>query len=137
VTKQNSSASCLPILMLYPVVRLKRNSRILQRAQHRLSGIQAIDKNLEIGSGYSAKKYACIIEELSSALSAYNTALSKVDALKANLNATEKELADYSERMLLGVAAKFGKNSQEYEMAGGTRKSSTRKRSAPPLEETE
>ncbi|MHC5609462.1 MAG: hypothetical protein ACYTXA_00075 [Nostoc sp.] len=32
-------------------------------------------------------------------------------------------MADYSEKILLGVAYKFGKNSHEYQMAGGTRKS--------------
>ncbi|MEH2374772.1 hypothetical protein [Nostoc sp.] len=35
----------------------------------------------------------------------------------------ERDLADYSEKILLGVAYKFGKNSHEYQMAGGTRKS--------------
>ncbi len=29
--------------------------------------------------------------------------------------------------MLLGVASRYGKNSDEYEMAGGTRKSNRRK----------
>lgn len=32
-------------------------------------------------------------------------------------------IRDYSERILLGVAMKYGKNSDEYEMAGGIRKS--------------
>lgn len=36
---------------------------------------------------------------------------------------TEKQLRDLSERMLIAVAAKYGKNSYEYEMAGGVRKS--------------
>ncbi len=32
-------------------------------------------------------------------------------------------MADYSEKMLRGIAYKYGNNSHEYQMAGGTRKS--------------
>jgi hypothetical protein len=35
----------------------------------------------------------------------------------------EQDLADYSEKILSGIAYKFGNNSHEYQMAGGTRKS--------------
>ncbi|WP_223279999.1 hypothetical protein [Nostoc sp. PA-18-2419] len=35
----------------------------------------------------------------------------------------ERVLNDYSEHMLLSVASRYGKNSDEYGMAGGTRKS--------------
>ncbi len=36
---------------------------------------------------------------------------------------TEKVLMAFSEKMLLGVAFEYGKDSFEYEMAGGVRKS--------------
>ena len=36
-------------------------------------------------------------------------------------------MADTSERMLAGVAAKYGRDSTEYEMAGGTKKSERRR----------
>ena len=43
---------------------------------------------------------------------------------KANkLAASEKTLQDLSERVLAGVAARFGKDSNEYEKVGGVRKS--------------
>jgi hypothetical protein len=35
----------------------------------------------------------------------------------------EKEIRVLSERMLIAMAAKYGKDSYEYEMAGGMRKS--------------
>ncbi|BAZ49860.1 hypothetical protein NIES4103_24730 [Nostoc sp. NIES-4103] len=41
----------------------------------------------------------------------------------------EQDLADYSEKMLRGIAYKYGSNSHEYQMAGGIRKSD-RKRTA-------
>ena len=46
-----------------------------------------------------------------------------LDGQLNDLTDGEKALADLSERMLGGVASKFGKNSSEYEMAGGVRKS--------------
>lgn len=39
------------------------------------------------------------------------------------MQAAEDRLKDLSERVLLGVATRYGKDSDEYEMAGGIRKS--------------
>jgi hypothetical protein len=110
------------------MARAKRGSRILERAQRRLDGIQSIDNNLDAGGGFSALGYLGIINELRSEISAYNTALSNVDALHDKVAETERLLAEYSERMLLGVAAQYGKDSREYEMAGGVKRGD-RKRS--------
>ena len=57
----------------------------------------------------------------------YNKGLSNVDALQNRVNESEQRLAELSEQMLLGVAAKYGKNSSEYEMAGGVKKSDRKK----------
>ncbi|MGB3298190.1 MAG: hypothetical protein WBA76_07960 [Phormidesmis sp.] len=111
------------------MARKKRSSRILERAQRRLDGIQSIDAKLDAGGGFNASGYVKIIGQLRAEISAYNTALSNVDALTNKVAETEKVLAAYSERMLLGVAARYGKNSHEYEMAGGVKKSE-RKRPA-------
>ncbi|MCI5134384.1 MAG: hypothetical protein D3920_04760 [Candidatus Electrothrix sp. AW2] len=40
----------------------------------------------------------------------------------------EKELRDLSSRMLSGVKVKYGRDSNEYEMAGGTRLSDRKKK---------
>ncbi|MEL6489464.1 MAG: hypothetical protein AAFQ95_05825 [Cyanobacteria bacterium J06621_3] len=111
------------------MARKKRGSRTLERAQIRLDGIQSIDQKLDAGGGYTAPGYLKLISQLRSEISAYNTALSNVDALTNKVAETERQLAEYSERMLLGVASTYGKDSREYEMAGGTRKSE-RKRSS-------
>ncbi len=103
--------------------------RILDKARVRLDGIQAIDVNLDLGTGLSAKGYTQKIVTLQQKISAYNSTLSDVDELNSQIAAAEKELADYSEQILLGVAARFGKDSYEYEKAGGVRKSE-RKRPA-------
>lgn len=105
------------------MARKKRSSRILERAQRRLDGIQSIDAKLDTGGGFTAPGYLKVIGQLRAEISAYNTALSNVDALTNKVIETEKLLAEYSERMLLGVASHYGKDSHEYEMAGGVKKS--------------
>jgi len=49
--------------------------------------------------------------------------------LRTRVKSAEKALAGTTSMMLTGVALKYGKDSSEYEMAGGTRKSERRKRS--------
>ncbi|MGB3786398.1 MAG: hypothetical protein WA949_00200 [Phormidesmis sp.] len=107
--------------------RKKKNSRTLEKASTRYDGIQSIDSKLDVGSGFSAPGYLKTIAQLRNDISAYNTALSKIDDLHNKLSDTEKTLAEYSERMLLGVAARYGKDSSEYEMAGGVRKRDRKK----------
>jgi hypothetical protein len=51
----------------------------------------------------------------------YNGRLSEVDAALNDVGLSEKELDDLNARMLAGVAVKFGRDSNEYEMSGGTR----------------
>ena len=106
----------------------KRSSQILEKAQRRLCGVRAIDGNCDLGHGLTAQGYAQVIEALRSKVNAYNTSLSTADGLRCELEEAEKMLSKYSERMLLGVAIKYGKDSDEYEAAGGVRKSN-RKRS--------
>lgn len=97
--------------------------RSLDKAKVRLDGIQAIDVNLDLGTGLSTKGYTQKIVTLQQKISIYNTTLSDADELKSQIAAAEKDLSNYSEQILLGVAARFGKDSYEYEKAGGVRKS--------------
>ena len=60
-------------------------------------------------------------------LDTYNTLLSKVDEALNTLITSEQELASMSESMLMSVAIKYGKTSNEYEMAGGRRRSERRR----------
>ena len=105
------------------MARHKRDSRILSKAEMRLASIKSISPSLEIGDNLTVKYYTSKIESLRQSLEAYNTTLSTIDVLLTQITENERDLADYSEKILLGVAYKFGKNSHEYQMAGGTRKS--------------
>ncbi|MCC5624809.1 hypothetical protein [Nostoc sp. CHAB 5715] len=105
------------------MARPKRNSRILGKAETRLASIKSINSSLDVGEGLSVKDYTVKIESLRQSLEAYNTTLSNIDILLTQILENEEDLADYSEKFLRGIAYKFGNNSYEYQMAGGTRKS--------------
>ena len=68
-----------------------------------------------------------MINETRTALVNYNKLLSDADEAYNDFQTLEKTLADTSDRMLTGVATHYGKNSNEYEKAGGTRKSERRR----------
>ncbi|MBH8565290.1 hypothetical protein I8748_24425 [Nostoc sp. CENA67] len=103
--------------------RQKRTSRILEKAQLRSSSLKAVDPNMDFGDTRNLQNLTQLIEQLRTRIDAYNTALSVIDSSKTEIEKLEKTLADLTDKMLLGVAFKYGKDSVEYEMAGGVRKS--------------
>ncbi|MCC5606850.1 hypothetical protein LC612_08650 [Nostoc sp. CHAB 5834] len=109
------------------MARPKRNSRILGKAETRLASIKSINSSLDVGEGLSVNAYTVKIESLRQSLEAYNTTLSTIDILLTQILENEKHLADYSDKFLRGIAYKFGNNSYEYQMAGGTRKSNRKR----------
>jgi uncharacterized protein YukE len=111
------------------MTRMKRSSRILSKAENRLASIESINSSLDVGEGLTVEGYNEKIGKMRQSLQAYNRALSTIDNLLTQLIENEEDLADYSEKFLRGIAYKFGNNSHEYQMAGGTRKSD-RKRPA-------
>jgi hypothetical protein len=107
--------------------RVKRKSKELEKAQARANNLRSIDAKLDLGNGLTLAAYQADIAALQETLLAYNNQLSALDALGNDLLAREKSMAALSERMLEGVSAKFGKDSNAYEQAGGVRKSERKK----------
>lgn len=103
--------------------RKKRTSRVVEKAELRSSGLKAIDPNMDFGNNCNLENMTKLIEEYRSKIDAYNTALAVIDSSRTQMTELEKNLGELSERMLIGVAFKYGKDSIEYEMAGGVRKS--------------
>jgi len=100
----------------------------LEKGVTRLAAIKSIDTNLDLGNGITATNYETQLGVLTSKLAAYNTALSTIDNLYNDCIAQIETIKDWNERVLTGVATRYGKNSTEYEMAGGVRKSERRRR---------
>ncbi|MEW6496815.1 MAG: hypothetical protein AB1589_30470 [Cyanobacteriota bacterium] len=105
------------------MTRKKRTSRILEKAEIRSAGLKAIDPTLDFGDVRNLNNMAQLIEQLRTKIDAYNTALAVIDSSKTEIEELEKNLSDITEKMLIGVAFQYGKDSREYQMAGGVRKS--------------
>ncbi|MBD2531407.1 hypothetical protein H6G97_18175 [Nostoc flagelliforme FACHB-838] len=103
--------------------RKKRTSRVLEKAELRSSGLKAIDSNMDFGNNCDLQSLTQAIEQLRTMLDAYNTALTVIDSSKTKIDAMEKTLSNLTDKMVRGVGFKYGKDSSEYEMAGGVRDS--------------
>jgi hypothetical protein len=116
------------------MARQKLGSRDLNKAKLRLGNLEAISPDLDLGDGLTLSAYAKVIHKCEERLKVYNSFLATLDGLRSELSIDMLVLRDFSERMLMGVGTKFGKNSPEYKKAGGTLKSERKrpKRTPPP-----
>ena len=107
----------------------RKSSKVITDAQERSADLRAIDPNLDLGNDLTVAAYDAKIAEVQTALDAYNGLLAQADAAGNDFRTLEKELRDLSSRMLSGVKVKYGRDSNEYEMAGGTRLSDRKRKS--------
>ena len=115
----------------------RRMSQVLIDAQERSTNLKTIDPNFNLSEGLSVVNLDGLIERTQASLEAYNTLLAQADAAGNNLINDEKETRELSARLLAGVGAYYGKDSNEYEMAGGTRSSEINYHPHTPPEEGE
>lgn len=108
--------------------RKKTSSLVLDSAQARAAGLESIDAQLDLGSGLTLAAFKTAIVDAQTKLAAYNTLLSQVDEAANGFAVAERNLRDMRDRTLAGVAARFGRNSPQYQMAGGTRSSERKRR---------
>lgn len=101
----------------------KRVSRVLESAGKRLAGLRSISDELDLGNGLNNAAFQALLDETRQSINDYNTRLSEVDGLQNVVEENERKVRDFSERVLAGVAASYGKNSDEYMKAGGVKKS--------------
>ncbi|MEH1821839.1 MAG: hypothetical protein V7L31_22630 [Nostoc sp.] len=101
----------------------QRTYRVLEKAELRAAGLKAIDPSMDFGDDRNLQNMTELIEQYRSKIDAYNTALAVIDSSRTEMGELDKNLSDLTEKMLIGVAFKYGKDSREYEMAGAVRKS--------------
>ncbi|XCN75172.1 MAG: hypothetical protein Q3M24_10715 [Candidatus Electrothrix aestuarii] len=101
----------------------RRASQVIADARQRATNLKSIDPKLDLGGGLTVAAFEDEIDEVQTTLEQYNTLLAQADAVLNKLNDQEKKLGTKSGRMLAGVGVRYGKDSSEYEMAGGTRTS--------------
>jgi len=101
--------------------RQKRTFRILEKAELRISGLKAIDPTMNFSDSCNLQNMTQLIEQYRTKIDNYNTTLAVINSTNAEIKELEKQLSAFSERMLLGIAVRYGKDSIEYQMAGGVR----------------
>ena len=112
------------------MARLKRSSLTLENALRRIAGMRSISPTLEFGNGLNLTDYDTRIQNLQTQLSTYNTLLSTLDEMTGRLSLIEEELRGYSEKMLMSVAAHYGKDSLQYMQARGKPRKKLSRRSS-------
>jgi hypothetical protein len=99
----------------------------VQNAKKRVDGMKSIDPALDLGDGVSVAALDRAIAGVTDKISAYNTKLSEIDQMDNEIKADIKALNTLSSRALKGGEFKYGRDSSEYEMMGGKRRSERRK----------
>lgn len=110
------------------MARKKRTSKVLNQAERRAAAMGSIDQTLDMGNGMTLNAFWQRVETMREQQTQYNRLLSTVDQTYNDMLQAERDLAEWSDRMLKAVAAVYGRFSNEYEMAGGARAESRRQR---------
>ncbi len=95
----------------------------LRFLQLRLYDLKSIDPKLDLGDSLTVPNFEKTVTDFGNKIETYNSMLAEVEGLRSEIRADERTIRDLSERMLLAVGARFGKDSVEYKKAGGVRKS--------------
>ena len=109
------------------MAKKKEESAALNKAESRNQGITTFDDKYDLGNGYTKIAYEAKINALKKKMFDHNALIDLVNAAANEIEAMEKELNTFSSGALKAVGLKFGFNSNEYEMAGGTRISDKKK----------
>ncbi len=105
----------------------RKISPAIAKAKVRISGMKTIDPMLDLGNGMNLVTYEAAIQDTEQRIEAYNMAIANVSQLQSSVAEAEAMLAELSERMLSTIAGRYGKKSDQYEMAGGTKRTARRR----------
>jgi hypothetical protein len=109
------------------MARIAKTDRELQPGRIRLSKVKSVEPDFKMTDDVSAAKLEAALGEAQAVLDEYNQMLASLDGKGNEYAELIKTIKDLSERLLEGVGLKYGKDSNEYEMAGGTRRSERKK----------
>ena len=114
------------------MARRKRRSPVIAKAHIRAVSLRSISTELVLTSELTLADFEAHVNLTQDKLNEYNLKLAELDGLLNELEAEEKRLNEHTQRMLAAVAAVYGKDSSEYEQAGGTRRSEINYRPSKP-----
>jgi hypothetical protein len=110
----------------------QRSSKVIDRAQLRIANLKSIDSTLDLDNGLSIDALMALIDETRKMIQTYNIALATIEQTSNQVRDREKSIADMSERLLFGVASRYGKNSEEYRRVSGLSGKSRRRATRSP-----
>jgi hypothetical protein len=100
----------------------KTNSKALEQVQLRLSALKSIDPNLDLGDGLTIGLVTAFIQSTRAEIEAYNTEVAAVEKRCKAIRLKEDEVARLSDRIVDGVAFRFGRKSDEYKTVSSIRR---------------
>lgn len=101
--------------------RIRRTSSAIAKAVVRSNNLKTISPPLDLGGGLTLEAFDHLITQAQEAEGDYNRTVAQLDEKTNHLDALLKQTSELSARLLAGVGARYGKNSNEYEKAGGVR----------------
>ena len=101
--------------------RIRRTSNVIAKAIVRSNNLKSISPTLDLGGGLSVTAFDQLIAQAEAAQDDYNQTVAALDEKGNNLDALISQTREMTARMLAGVGARHGRNSNEYEKAGGVR----------------
>jgi hypothetical protein len=110
------------------MARLRITNWFVDEAASQLASMQTIDPALDFGGGLTLVAYSAAIEEARAKITSYNQQFSIAEEKRTLAKADDSKLKGYKTRFKSAVAARYGKDSEEYAKAGGTRTSERHKR---------
>jgi len=115
-------------------LRKRKTSRVIERAKKRFSAVEQIDLKhnaiIEYSGGnnlLTIKDFSEKIHECENLINIYNSKLEEADSIGNKISESEAELSDMYTAILAGAKSRFGLDSDEVKMLGGTRKSERKK----------
>lgn len=101
----------------------RRSSTVVDQANQRLIGIKQISPTPTFPAGISIAATEQKKQDIEALLLQYNSLLAQADQVLDRIVDGEKELRGMNTKLLTAVGLLYGKDSPEYEAAGGTRTS--------------
>ena len=109
------------------MARQRRTSAVLETARQRLAGLKKINPAPDFGGNLNAAGGQAVVTDLTDELDSYNQNNAALDEQQNVVDTKEDGAGDWNKRVLSAVGAKYGTDSSEYEMVGGTRTSERKK----------
>lgn len=111
--------------------RQKITKWFADEAASRLAAMQTIDPTLDLGGGLTLVAFSTSIDEGRAKIVSYSQTSAIADEKRTGAIEADKKLKQLASRFLSAVAGRYGKDSEEYAKAGGTRTSERQKRKKP------